>query len=178
MFEQMGATVSYDPASKTADVSKPGSDVKVTVGKPEVVINGESRPLDVPPEIYKGADRRPGSRHLRRHGRLRPVGSREAVVVVRYIPGAADSAARDACSHPGSDPRSDARPDPGSRPPPPTVPPTPAPKTRHYQRSSWATTSFQPQDVQRVQPRQHRQEARTMARLAASSSRSLQPGLG
>jgi hypothetical protein len=55
MFEQMGATVSYDPASKTVDVSKPGSDVKVTVGKPEVVINGESRPLDVPPEIYKGA---------------------------------------------------------------------------------------------------------------------------
>ena len=55
MFEQMGATVSYDPASKTVDVSKPGSDVKVTVGKPEVVINGESRPLDVPPEIYKGS---------------------------------------------------------------------------------------------------------------------------
>ncbi|HEX3464913.1 MAG TPA: copper amine oxidase N-terminal domain-containing protein, partial [Candidatus Elarobacter sp.] len=55
MFEQMGATVSYDPASKTVDVSKPGSDVKVTVGRPEVVINGESRPLDVPPEIYKGA---------------------------------------------------------------------------------------------------------------------------
>jgi hypothetical protein len=54
MFEQMGATVSYDPASKTADVTKPGSDVKVTVGKPEVIINGESRPLDVPPEIYKG----------------------------------------------------------------------------------------------------------------------------
>ena len=55
MFEQMGATVSYDPASKTVDVSKPGSNVKVTVGRPEVVINGESRPLDVPPEIYKGA---------------------------------------------------------------------------------------------------------------------------
>src|SRR5579875_4223833 len=54
MFEQMGATVSYDPATKTADVSKPGADVKVTVGKPEVIINGESRPLDVPPEIYKG----------------------------------------------------------------------------------------------------------------------------
>jgi hypothetical protein len=54
LFEQTGATVSYDPASKTVDVSKPGSDVKVTVGRPEVVINGESRPLDVPPEIYKG----------------------------------------------------------------------------------------------------------------------------
>jgi hypothetical protein len=55
MFEQMGASVSYDPTSQTADVSKPGFDVKVTVGKPEVVINGQSRPLDVPPEIYKGA---------------------------------------------------------------------------------------------------------------------------
>jgi hypothetical protein len=54
MFEQMGATVAYDPASKTVDVTKPGADVKVTVGRPEVVINGETRPLDVPPEIYQG----------------------------------------------------------------------------------------------------------------------------
>jgi hypothetical protein len=54
MFEQMGATVSYDAGSKTVDVSKAGSDVKVTVGRPEVVINGESRPLDVPPIMYQG----------------------------------------------------------------------------------------------------------------------------
>jgi len=54
MFEQMGATVAYDAASKTVDVSKPGADVKVTVGKPEVVINGESRPLDVPPMMWQG----------------------------------------------------------------------------------------------------------------------------
>jgi len=54
MFEQMGATVSYDAGSKTVDVSKAGADVKVTVGTPEVVINGESRPLDVPPIIYQG----------------------------------------------------------------------------------------------------------------------------
>ncbi|MDP9018754.1 MAG: copper amine oxidase N-terminal domain-containing protein [Candidatus Eremiobacteraeota bacterium] len=54
MFEQMGATVSYDPGSRTVDVTKPGSDVKVTVGKAEVSINGETRPLDVPPEIYQG----------------------------------------------------------------------------------------------------------------------------
>jgi len=54
MFEQMGATVSYDAGSKTVDVSKPGADVKVTVGKPEVVINGESRPLDVPPIVWQG----------------------------------------------------------------------------------------------------------------------------
>jgi len=55
LFEQMGGTVSYNASTKTVDVSKPGADVQVTVGKPEVVINGESRPLDVPPEIYKGS---------------------------------------------------------------------------------------------------------------------------
>jgi hypothetical protein len=33
LFEQMEATVSYDPATKTADISKPGSDVQVTVGQ-------------------------------------------------------------------------------------------------------------------------------------------------
>ncbi len=54
MFEQMGATVSYDAGTKTATVSKPGAQVQVTVGKPEVVINGETRPLDVPPMMYKG----------------------------------------------------------------------------------------------------------------------------
>jgi len=54
MFEQMGATVAYDASSKTVDVTKPGADVKVTVGKPEVVINGESRPLDVSPIVYQG----------------------------------------------------------------------------------------------------------------------------
>ena len=51
MFEQMGATVSYDPSTKTVDVSKAGADDQVTVGKPEVVINGESRQLDVPTEV-------------------------------------------------------------------------------------------------------------------------------
>ena len=54
MFEQMGATVSFNAATKTVDVNRPGSDVKVTVGKPEVLINGESRPLDVAPQMYKG----------------------------------------------------------------------------------------------------------------------------
>ncbi len=54
MFEAMGATVNYDASTKTVSVSKSGADVKVTVGRPEVVINGETRPLDVPPEIYQG----------------------------------------------------------------------------------------------------------------------------
>ena len=55
LFEQMGATVSFDKATRTVDVTKPGADVKVTLGKPIVTINGEDRPLDVPPEMYKGA---------------------------------------------------------------------------------------------------------------------------
>ncbi len=54
MFEQLGATVSWDEATRTADVSKPGSDVKVTLGKPVVVVNGEDRPLDVAPMVYRG----------------------------------------------------------------------------------------------------------------------------
>jgi hypothetical protein len=55
MFEQMGATVSYDPASKSVDAKKDGAEVQVTLGKNEVIINGESRPLDVAPMMYKGA---------------------------------------------------------------------------------------------------------------------------
>jgi hypothetical protein len=54
MFEQMGATVSFDPGSKSVTASKPGSQVQVTLGKNEVIINGESRPLDVPPMMYQG----------------------------------------------------------------------------------------------------------------------------
>jgi len=54
MFEQTGATVMYDNSTRTVDVAKPGADVKVTVGKAWVVINGQERPLDVPPEIYRG----------------------------------------------------------------------------------------------------------------------------
>ena len=54
MFEQMGASVSFDPAGRTATISKPGAEVVVTVGKPVVIVNGESRPLDVPPIVYHG----------------------------------------------------------------------------------------------------------------------------
>jgi hypothetical protein len=54
MFEQMGATVSYDPATRKIDVSKPGESLQLTVGKPELIINGESKPLDVGPRIFRG----------------------------------------------------------------------------------------------------------------------------
>ncbi|MGA8532508.1 MAG: copper amine oxidase N-terminal domain-containing protein, partial [Candidatus Tumulicola sp.] len=86
MFEQMGATVSYDAASKTATVTKPGSEVKVTVGKPEVLINGESRPLDVPPMIYQGNVLVPVRVISEGMGAYVQWVPDQHVVVVRYIP--------------------------------------------------------------------------------------------
>lgn len=55
MFQRMGAAVDYDASTKTVRASKPGVDIKVTVGKAELILNGEARPLRVPPEIYRGA---------------------------------------------------------------------------------------------------------------------------
>lgn len=52
LFEQMGGRVSYDELSQTVTVSKPGQSIRLTVGRPWVVINGEVRPLDVPPMMY------------------------------------------------------------------------------------------------------------------------------
>jgi hypothetical protein len=109
MFEQMGgATVSYNASTKTVDVSKPGSDVQVTVGKPEVVINGESRPLDVPPEIYKGSVVVPVRVISEALGAYVQWVPDKRVVVVRYLPPPTP---------------------PPTAPPtaPPTPPPTPAP---------------------------------------------------
>lgn len=54
MFEQMGATVSYDAATESVKASKLGSEVQLTAGRNEVVINGEQRPLDVAPVIQQG----------------------------------------------------------------------------------------------------------------------------
>jgi hypothetical protein len=109
MFEQMGATVSYDAGTKTATVSKPGSEVKVTVGKPEVIINGESRPLDVPPIIYQGAVLVPVRVISEGMGAYVQWVPDRRLVVVRYIP---------------------ATPPPPA-PPPPAPPPPPPPPTPH-----------------------------------------------
>jgi len=86
MFEQMGATVSYDPGSRTATVTKPGAEVKVTVGKPEVVINGESRPLDVPPEMYQGVVLVPVRVISEGMGAYVEWEPDKRLVVVRYLP--------------------------------------------------------------------------------------------
>jgi hypothetical protein len=86
MFEQMGGTVSYDPASKTATVSKPGAEVQVTVGKPEVIINGETRPLDVPPIVYHGVVLVPVRVISESMGAYVQWVPDRRLVVVRYVP--------------------------------------------------------------------------------------------
>jgi hypothetical protein len=113
MFEQMGATVSWDAGSKTATVSKPGAEVKVTVGKPEVVINGESRPLDVPPMIYQGVVLVPVRVISEGMGAYVQWVPDRHIVVVRYIP--------------ATPPPSPAPPPPPPPPPPPSPTPTPKP---------------------------------------------------
>jgi len=113
MFEQMGATVSWDAGSQTATVSKPGAEVKVTVGKPEVVINGESRPLDVPPMIYQGVVVVPVRVISESMGAYVQWVPDKHLVVVRYIP--------------ATPPPSPAPPPPPPPPPPPSPPP-PTPK--------------------------------------------------
>src|SRR5579862_9879268 len=116
MFEQMGATVSWDAGSQTATVSKPGAEVKVTVGKPEVVINGESRPLDVPPEIYQGNVLVPVRVISEGMGAYVQWVPDRHIVVVRYIP--------------ATPPPTEAPPPPTEAPPPATAPPpTPNPWT-------------------------------------------------
>ncbi len=86
MFEQMGATVTYDGASKSVKASKPGSEVQVTLGKNEVLINGESRPLDVPPMMYKGVMLVPVRVISEALGAYVQWVPEQRVCVVRYIP--------------------------------------------------------------------------------------------
>lgn len=85
MFEQVGATVAYDGSTRTVEVTKPGADVKLTVGKSWVVVNGDERPLDVPPEIYKGSVLVPLRVISEGMGAFVQWVPRKHVVVIRYI---------------------------------------------------------------------------------------------
>ena len=115
MFEQMGATVSFDASTKTVTVSKAGAEVKVTVGKPEVIINGESRPLDVPPMMYQGVVLVPVRVISEGMGAYVLWVADKRLVVVRYIP--------------PTPPPTPAPPPPA---PPPPPPPTPMPTQKPY----------------------------------------------
>jgi hypothetical protein len=120
MFEQMGATVSYNPSTKTVDVTKPGADVQVTLGKPEVVLNGETRPLDVPPEMYKGSIVVPVRVISESMGAYVLWVADKRLVVVRYL-----SAPPSPTPEPATPPP--ATPKPVVPTPAPTAPPTPTP---------------------------------------------------
>jgi Copper amine oxidase N-terminal domain len=143
MFEQMGATVSYDPGSRTADVTKPGSDVKVTVGRPEVVINGETRPLDVPPEIYKGAVVVPIRVISEGMGAYVQWVPDRRIVVVRYVPAAAPT------PPPTPPPTAPPTPVPTA---PPTPTPTPTPKPVVYEHFIVGDYIFQPKVYNEFDP--------------------------
>jgi hypothetical protein len=86
MFEQMGATVSASPDGKKVTAVKPGASVEVTVGNPEVVIDGETRPLDVPPIAYKGIVLVPVRVISEALGAYVQWVPDRRIVVVRYIP--------------------------------------------------------------------------------------------
>jgi hypothetical protein len=130
MFEQMGATVSWDPASQTADVAKPGADVKVTVGKAVVVINGEERPLDVPPEIYHGSVVVPVRVISEGMGAYVQWVQDKRVVVVRYIAPPPPTPAPP--PPPPPTPAPTMAPPPPPPPPPATPAPTPKPSPKYY----------------------------------------------
>ena len=86
MFEQMGATVTASPDGMRFTAVKPGATVSVAVGDSTVTINGETRPLDVPPIVYHGVVLVPVRVISEALGAyVQWVGDRR-IVVVRYIP--------------------------------------------------------------------------------------------
>ncbi len=86
LFEQLGATVAYDASARSVEVSKAGSDLKLTVGEPSVTINGETRPLDVAPEEVRGVVFVPLRVIAEAMGAYVVWVPDKQVVVVRYVP--------------------------------------------------------------------------------------------
>ncbi len=124
MFEQLGATVSWDAATRTADVSKPGADVKVTLGRAVAVINGEDRPLDVPPAMYHGVVVVPVRVISEAMGAYVQWVPERLVVVVRYVAAPVPTPVPVATPAPTPTPAAVATPAPT---PVPTPTPVPAP---------------------------------------------------
>jgi competence protein ComEC len=54
IFEAMGATVSWDPATQTASAVKDNTKVVLKIGSTTPTINGKVKPLDVPAKIVNG----------------------------------------------------------------------------------------------------------------------------
>jgi hypothetical protein len=85
MFEAMGATVSTSADGRTVTVQKVGGSISVTVGVNEVVVNGETRPLDVAPIIDDGIVLVPVRVISEGMGAYVQWVPSERVVVVRYL---------------------------------------------------------------------------------------------
>ena len=129
MFEQMGATVTWDQPALTVTVGKPGAKVRVTVGRPEVTINGESRPLDVPPEIYQGAVVVPIRVISEGMGAYVQWVPDRRVVVVRFISAPPPTPVPTPPPTPPPASKPTLPPPPPTLPPPPPSPPPPPPPT-------------------------------------------------
>ena len=86
MFEQMGAVVTASADGNTITAVKPGVTVSVTLDRNEVVINGDTRPLDVPPIMYEGVMLVPVRVLSEALGAYVLWVPGQRVVVVRYIP--------------------------------------------------------------------------------------------
>jgi hypothetical protein len=86
MFEQMGATVTASPDGTRFTATKPGATVSVAIGDSTVTINGETRPLDVPPILYHGVVLVPVRVISEALGAYVLWVADRRVVVVRYIP--------------------------------------------------------------------------------------------
>ena len=116
MFEQMGAAVSTSADGTTITAAKSGVTVSVTVGKNEVAINGETRPLDVPPMLYKGIVLAPVRVLSEAMGAYVQWVPEKRVVVVRYISGMAPATAAPVAT---SSPTPSPTPSPSPTPAPP-----------------------------------------------------------
>ena len=110
MFEQMGATVTYDAATRSFTVQKTGASIRLALGAKEAVINGETRPLDQGPIMYHGVALVPIRVISETMGAYVEWEPSQRLAVVRYIP-----------------PTPPPTPVPATPAPAPTTAPTPAP---------------------------------------------------
>jgi Copper amine oxidase N-terminal domain len=87
MLAQLGATVSYDSESRTALIEKAGASIVLTVGVPQAIIDGQLRPLDVPPIMHDGDVLVPVRAIAEAMGAYVAYVPEKLAVVVRYTPG-------------------------------------------------------------------------------------------
>ena len=130
MFEAMGATVSVSGTTYT--VTRGDTSASVTLGKNEIVVDGNARPLDVPPILYQGVVLVPVrvlSEALGAYVEWEPT---RQLVVVRYIPP----------TPPPTAPPT-AAPTPVPVAPTPTPVPTPAPYVFFLQgATTWSSSNY------------------------------------